>query len=85
MNGARFGGGLGIVSPELGVPGTRERELSIVSPELGRHLAGELARDTKLVHREVAMLTATGLIERRAADEMAVGWDRAATELDLAA
>ena len=31
------------------------------------------------------MLTAIGLIERRAADEVAVGWDRAVTELDLAA
>ena len=48
-------------------------------------LAGELGRDTKSVHREVAMLTATGLIERRAVDEVAVGWDRAVTELDLAA
>ena len=36
-------------------------------------LAGELAHDTKSVHREVAMLTTTGLIERRAADEVAVG------------
>jgi len=44
-------------------------------------LAGELARDTKSVNREVAMLTATGLIERRAAGEVAVGWDRAVTEL----
>ena len=51
----------------------------------GRGLARELGRDTKSVHREVAMLTATGLIERRAADEVAVGWDRAVTELDLAA
>ena len=50
-----------------------------------RRPAGELGRDTKLVHREVAMLTATGLIERRAADEVAVGWDRAVTELDSAA
>ena len=50
-----------------------------------RRLAGELARDTKSVHRDVAMLTATGLIERRAADGVAVGWDRAVTELDLAA
>jgi len=45
----------------------------------------ELGRDYKSVHREVAILTATGLIERRAADEVAVGWDRAVTELDLAA
>ena len=50
-----------------------------------RRLAGELARDTKSVHPEVAMLTATGLLERRAAEELAVGWDRAVTELDLAA
>ena len=50
-----------------------------------RRLAGELGRDYKSVHREVAMLTAIGPIERRAADEVAVGWDRAVTELDLAA
>ena len=50
-----------------------------------RRLAGELGRDYKSVHREVAMLTTTGLIERRAPDEVAVGWDRAVTELDLAA
>ena len=42
-------------------------------------------RDYKSVHREVAMLTATGLIERRAADKVGVGRDRAITELDLAA
>jgi hypothetical protein len=30
------------------------------------------------------MLTATGLVERRARHEVAVGWDRAVTELDLA-
>ena len=39
----------------------------------------------KSVYREVAMLTATGLIELSAADEVAVGWDQAVTELDLAA
>ena len=50
-----------------------------------RRLAGEPGRDTKPVHRDGTMLTATGLIERRAADEVAVGWDRAVTELDLAA
>ena len=50
-----------------------------------RRLAGKLGRATKPVHHEVAMPTATGLIERRAADEVAVGWDRAVTELDLAA
>ena len=35
-------------------------------------LAGELGRDTKSVLRKVAMLTATGLTERRAADQVAV-------------
>ena len=50
-----------------------------------RPLAGEMDRDYKSVHREVAMLTATGLIERRAADKVGVGRDRAITELDLAA
>ena len=56
-----------------------------MSPELGRRLAGEVGHNTKSVHREVTMLTATALIERRAADEVAVGWDRAVTKLDLAA
>ena len=66
------------------VSSTGRRECFIVDRSV-RRLAGELARDYKSVHREVAMLTATGLIERRAADEVAVGWDRAVTELDLAA
>ena len=48
-----------------------------------RRLAGGLGRDTKPVQREAAMLTATGLIERRSADEVAVGWDRTVTEPDL--
>ena len=70
------------------------RQRGPVSPAFagaGKHgategrLAGELHRAAKPVHREVAMLTATGLIERRAADEVAVGWDRAMTQLDLAA
>ena len=61
------------------------RHLRRAGPMSVRRLAGELGRDYKSVHREVAMLTATGLIERRAADEVAVGWDRAVTELDLAA
>ncbi|MES2290432.1 MAG: hypothetical protein V4530_11905 [Pseudomonadota bacterium] len=50
-----------------------------------RKLAQGVARDYKSVHREVALLIAAGLIERRAADEVAVAWDRAVTELDLAA
>ncbi len=61
------------------------RHLRRVGPSSVRRLAGELGRDYKSVHREVAMLVATGLIERRAADEVAVDWDRAITELDLAA
>ena len=50
-----------------------------------RQLAQGVARDYKSVHREVALLIAAGLIERRATDEVAVAWDRAVTELDLAA
>ena len=66
------------------VSSTGRRECFIVDSRV-RRPAGELGRDYKSVHREVAMLTATSLIERRAADEVAVGWDRAVTELDLAA
>ena len=61
------------------------RHLRRAGPMSVRRLAGEPGRDTKSVHREVAILTTTGLVERRAADEVAVGWDRAVTELDLAA
>ena len=61
------------------------RHLRRAGPMSVRRLAGELGRDYKSVHREVAMLTATGLIERRAPDEVAVDWDRAVTELDLVA
>ena len=61
------------------------RHLRRAGPMSVRRLARELGRDNKSVHREVAVLTATGLIERRAPDEVAVGWDRAVTELDLAA
>lgn len=50
-----------------------------------RRLAQGVARDYKSVHREVALLIAAGLVERRAPDEVAVAWDRAVTELDLAA
>ena len=50
-----------------------------------RRLAGEPGSNTKPVHRDRTMLAATGLIERRAADEVAVGWNRAVTELDLTA
>jgi predicted transcriptional regulator len=50
-----------------------------------RKLAQGVARDYKSVHREVALLIAAGLIERRATDEVAVAWDRAVTALDLAA
>ena len=61
------------------------RHLRRAGPISVRRLAVELGRDYKSVHREVAMLTATGLIARRASDEVAVEWDRAVTELDLAA
>lgn len=41
-----------------------------------RRLAGEPARDYKSVHREVVLLVQAGLIERRAKEQIAIGWDR---------
>lgn len=61
------------------------RHLRRAGPMSVRRLASELARDYKSVHREVAMLLAAGLVERQAKDQVAVTWDRAVTELDLAA
>ncbi len=61
------------------------RHLRKAGPMSVRRLSHELQRDYKSVHGEVAMLTANGLVERRAIDEVAVAWDRAVTELDLAA
>lgn len=61
------------------------RHLRRAGPMSVRRLAGELARDYKSVHRETAMLVLAGLVERRAKDEVAVNWDRAVTELNLAA
>jgi predicted transcriptional regulator len=61
------------------------RHLRREGPMSVRRLARELGRDYKSVHREVAMLAATGLIDRPAKDEVAVTWDRAVTELELAA
>jgi predicted transcriptional regulator len=61
------------------------RHLRRIGPISVRRLSQELARDYKSVHREVAMLAASGLIERRAKDLVAVAWDRVVTELDLAA
>ena len=61
------------------------RHLHRNGPMSVRRLARELGRDYKSVHRETAMLVLAGLIERQASDEVAVTWDRAVTELDLAA
>lgn len=61
------------------------RHLRRHGPMSVRRLAGELLRDYKSVHRETAMLIASGLVKRRARDEVAVSWDRAVTELELAA
>ena len=61
------------------------RHLRREGPMSVRRLAQGLARDYKSVHREVAMLTLVGLVDRLAKDEVAVSWDRAITELDLAA
>jgi predicted transcriptional regulator len=61
------------------------RHLRRSGPMSVRRLSAELGRDYKSVHREVARLADAGLIDRRTRDEVAVGWDRAVTALDLAA
>lgn len=61
------------------------RHLRREGPMSVRRLARDVGRDYKSVHREIAMLVLAGLVERRAKDEVAVSWDRAVTELDLAA
>lgn len=61
------------------------RHLRRGGPLSVRRLSQELKRDYKSVHGEVAMLVDAGLIERTAGGEVAVGWDRIVTELDLAA
>ncbi|MFT4027518.1 MAG: MarR family transcriptional regulator [Novosphingobium sp.] len=61
------------------------RHLHRVGPRSVRRLSQELGRDYKSVHGEVARLADAGLIERTAAGEVAVEWDRIVTELDLAA
>lgn len=61
------------------------RHLRRGGPLSVRRLSQELARDYKSVHGEVALLEAAGLIERTPEGEVAVGWDRIVTELDLAA
>ena len=61
------------------------RHLRRAGPMSVRALSLGLVRDYKSVHREVALLVETGLIERRAVDIVCINWDRAVTELDLAA
>lgn len=61
------------------------RHLRRSGPLSVRRLSQELGRDYKSVHGEVAKLVDAGLIERTPQGEVAVGWDRIVTELDLAA
>lgn len=61
------------------------RHLRRAGPMSVRRLSRDLGRDYKSVHREVAMLVLAGLIDRLARDEVAVSWDRAVTQLALAA
>jgi predicted transcriptional regulator len=61
------------------------RHLRRAGPLSVRRLSQELGRDYKSVHGEVARLIDAGLIERTDSGEVAVGWDRLVTELDLAA
>ena len=50
-----------------------------------RKLAGEIGRDYKSVHGDVAMLIAAGLITREAKDQIAVHWDHVHADMRLAA
>jgi predicted transcriptional regulator len=61
------------------------RHLRRNGPLSVRRLSQELGRDYKSVHGEVARLVDAGLVERTPQGEVAMGWDRIVTELDLAA
>ena len=50
-----------------------------------RKLAGEIGRDYKSVHSDVAMLVAAGLITREAKNQVAVHWDHVHADMRLAA
>lgn len=79
------------LSPEAFMAAMSPRRLELMrhlrreGPMSVRRLACELGRDYKSGHRQVAMLTATGLVARRARNEVAVVWDRVVTELALPA
>jgi predicted transcriptional regulator len=61
------------------------RALRREGPMSVRKLSQVLRRDYKSVHREVAMLVDAGLVDRLDVDKIAMRWDRALTQIDLAA
>lgn len=61
------------------------RHLRAAGPMSVRRLSIDLGRDYKSVHGDARALIESGLIERLAPDRIAVQWERALTELDLAA
>ena len=50
-----------------------------------RKLSGEIGRDYKSVHSDVAMLISAGLVVREAKDRVAVEWDHVQADMRLAA
>ena len=61
------------------------RTLRQSGPSSVRALAAATGRDYKAVHGDVAALIANGLIERQAADRVAVQWDSVHADFRLAA
>jgi predicted transcriptional regulator len=61
------------------------RILRRTGPSSVRALAAAAGRDYKAVHGDVAALIENGLIERQAADRVAVLWDSLGAEFRLAA
>lgn len=61
------------------------RILRQAGPSSVRALAAAAGRDYKAVHGDVAALIANGLIERQAADRVAVRWDSVHADFRLAA
>jgi predicted transcriptional regulator len=61
------------------------RTLRQTGPSSIRALAAALGRDYKAVHGDVTALIANGLIERQAADRIAVLWDSVHADFRLAA
>lgn len=60
------------------------RALRRVGPSSVRALAGQVGRDYKSVHSDVALLAGAGLIERGEDGKIRVPWDKVTAEMELA-